>query len=162
MMIHWPPKFEPSRAPVSVGNHLDLAASREVAWAWLVRAELWPTWYPNAHEVRIAAGGGPDLALGTRFRWRTFGVSLESRVEEFVPEARIAWRARGFGVEAYHAWLLEKTADGCHVLTEETQYGLLARLQQLFLPNRMHYYHQIWLERLAAQAAGGPPAETSG
>lgn len=156
-VIRWPAGYEPGRAAVHVRNELTMAATPEAVWAWLVRAELWPTWYVNSHRVRIVAGPRPDLALGSRFRWRTFGVAIDSTVEELVPGERIGWSARGFGVNAYHAWLIWRTAGGCHVLTEETQHGWLARLGSLLLPNRMHRYHQIWLEALEKQAAGWPP-----
>lgn len=156
-MLQWPEQFHPTRAAIFVSNELSMSAPAERIWAWLVRAELWPSWYPNARNVRIEQGPRPDLALGTRFRWRTFGVTIESTVEEFAPRERIAWSARGLGVRAYHGWLIEKTAAGCHVVTEETQNGILARLGGLLMPNRMHRYHQIWLEQLNAKAAEGPP-----
>jgi len=72
-------------------------------------------------------GGGSDLFAGACFTWRTFGVDLVSTVEEFVPGERIAWVAKASGVTAYHAWLITPTDLGCHVLTEETQHGELAR-----------------------------------
>ena len=59
-------------------------------WAWLVRAELWPTWYPNSHRVRIVNGPHSDLTLGSRFHWRTFGVAVDSTVAELVPYERLA------------------------------------------------------------------------
>src|SRR5262245_52803010 len=110
-MIYWPTRFDPQRAPVHVLNRLTVAAPSETVWAWLIRAERWPEWYPNAHEVRIAEGKGPDLAPGVRFTWRTFGVSLVSQVEEFVPYERIAWSGKGLGVDVYHAWLLTPTEE---------------------------------------------------
>jgi hypothetical protein len=30
------------------------------------------------------------------------------------------------------------------------------------MPNRMHHYHQIWLEQLNAKAAEGPPPPVLG
>jgi hypothetical protein len=57
--------------------------------------------------------------------------------------------------DAYHAWLLRETPQGCHVLTEEVQHGLLAQLQKKVWPGRMYRYHQIWLEALAAKAKDG-------
>jgi hypothetical protein len=87
--------------------------------------------------------------MDTRFWWKTLGLPLESTVREFVPGQRIAWDAHGLGVDAYHAWVLSpRTGGGCHVLTEETQHGWLARLGNRFMPNRMHRYHQLWLEGL--------------
>jgi len=106
-------------------------------------------------------GGGPDLQQGSRFRWTTFGVSLDSRVEEFVPYERLAWSARATGIDAYHAWLIEKRPSGCHVLTEETQNGWLARLSNALRPQNMSRQHQDWLEGLSRKAGEGPPPLTA-
>jgi uncharacterized protein YndB with AHSA1/START domain len=155
--VRWPDHFAPAHAPVHVKNEREIEAPVEVVWAWLIRAELWPAWYCNSSNVRIHQRSGPDLEAGTRFRWKTFGITLESKVEEFVPLERIAWRAQALGIDAYHAWVLSKTDRGCHVLTEETQHGVLAKLQKLFLPNRMYRGHEKWLQGLADQASKGFP-----
>jgi uncharacterized protein YndB with AHSA1/START domain len=156
--IRWPEEHHPSRTAVHVRNELSMPAPPEAVWAWLVRAELWPRWYRKSHRVRIVSGPRPDLALGSRFHWWTFGVAIDSTVAELVPCERLAWTARGIGVRAYHAWLLRPTGQGgCHVLTEETQDGWAARLGSLLMPNRMHRGHQIWLEALAQKAATRPP-----
>jgi uncharacterized protein YndB with AHSA1/START domain len=155
--IKWPERYSPQVAPVHVRNSLKISAPAADVWAWLVRAERWPDWYPNAARVRILRGGGPELALGTEFRWRTFGVGIRSTVREFVPGRRIAWDGRSLGIDVYHAWLIEESADGCRVLTEETQHGAIARLGAWLIPTRMSDFHQIWLENLAANAATGEP-----
>jgi hypothetical protein len=156
-VIHWPERFDPKRCPIHVRNELAMTARPDNVWAWLVRAVRWPSWYPNSHNVRIEHSDRPDLAAGVHFRWRTNGVSLRSKVEEFVPCERLAWDARAWGVSAYHAWLIEPRPGGCWVLTEETQQGWLARLGALLMPNKMHRVHQMWLERLQAMALDGPP-----
>jgi uncharacterized protein YndB with AHSA1/START domain len=158
-MIRWPERYHPDRTPVHVTNEIVSPAPAEALWAWLVRAALWPAWYENSSGVEFPEGGGPDLAPGTVFRWRTFGVSITSRVKEFVAPERIAWSARGMGVDAYHAWLLEPRADGCRILTEETQHGWLARTGSLVMPRRMEKYHQVWIEALSRQAQAGPPPD---
>jgi uncharacterized protein YndB with AHSA1/START domain len=156
-MIHYPEQYHPSRASVFVSNELNMTASPEAVWAWLVRADLWSTWYPNCSNMQIENGNRSELELKTRFRWKTFGVTVASIVEECVPNERIAWSARTFGVMAYHAWLIEKKDGGCRVLTEETQTGWLSSLGKLLMPDRMSKYHQIWLEHLQEKAAGGLP-----
>lgn len=155
--IRWPERYHPSKAPIHVRNELSITAPPETVWAWMIRAPLWPSWYPNSANVRILEGMSPDLASGTRFRWKTFGVTIESSVKEFVPYERLAWDAHATGLDVYHAWLITKTPEGCHVLTEETQYGWLARLGTIFTPGRMHKLHQVWLDRLAEKASSGPP-----
>lgn len=155
-MIRWPPKYSPDRTKVHVRNQLEMQASSEVVWAWLICAQLWPTWYTNSKRV-VIEGGGPDLRAGSTFRWTTFGVTLDSKVEEFVPGERLAWSARAAGIDAYHAWLIEKRPSGCYVLTEETQNGWLAWLSNVLRPRNMSEHHQNWLEGLQRKAAEGPP-----
>jgi uncharacterized protein YndB with AHSA1/START domain len=155
--IEWPGRFDPRNAPVHVRNELTIDAPCASVWAWLVRAELWPTWYSNSRNIRFIEKLPPDLELGTKFGWNTFGVNLVSTVLEFVPEKRLAWNAKGLGIAAYHAWLLQKTEAGCRVVMEETQYGWLARINNRFRPKNMSSKHQNWLEGLADQAQRGPP-----
>lgn len=158
MPIRWPERFHPDRVPVHVRNEIDIPAPCERVWAWLVRAQIWPSWYENSSDVQFTQGSPPDLEAGTQFRWRTFGVHIESAVLEFEPPFRIAWDAKGTGVDAYHAWLLEPISSGCHVTTEETQYGVLARTGNFLMPHRMSHWHQQWLEGLRAQSLlGWPP-----
>jgi hypothetical protein len=138
---------------VHVVNSIDIAASPSVVWTHLVRAPDWPTWYANASNV-VIDGGGTDLAPRTRFRWRTFGVGLKTTVFEWVENERIAWLALSTGVRAYHAWLIVPTETGCRVITEETQHGFVARAGRMLFPNRMHDWHQKWLEGLKARSEG--------
>lgn len=154
--IDWPACYRPEATAVHVHNELAIDAPAERVWAWLVRASRWPDWYPNARNVHIE-GRARDLSPGARFDWRTFGAAVQSVVKEFEPPTRIAWTGRGFGLDVYHAWVIEPRGDGCHVLTAENQNGFAARLQALLLPRRMWTYHQMWLERLAVQARGKMP-----
>jgi Polyketide cyclase / dehydrase and lipid transport len=154
--IRWPERYHPSRATIHVSNQLVMPATPAAIWPWLVRAPIWPSWYPNSRSVRLE-GGGKELAPGARFTWWTFGVSLRSTVLEFIPPERIAWDGQALGVDAYHAWLIRPRAGGSLVVTEETQYGLLARLNSILFPTRMHRLHQLWLEQLSRVARDGPP-----
>jgi uncharacterized protein YndB with AHSA1/START domain len=155
-MIRWPDRYKPEATAVHARTELEMPVPPEAVWAWLVRAERWPTWCPDFAEV-VIEGGGPDLRLGSRFRWRAFGVALTSRVEEFVEPERIAWSARSTGIDAYHAWLIERRHSGCRVLTEENQNGLVARLNNALRPKFMPTMQKAWLERLAEKAKGGQP-----
>jgi hypothetical protein len=155
--ILWPAEFHPSQTPIHVRNELSMDVSPDLVWAWLIHAQVWPTWYGNSSHVRFLNQDSPDLQLGTTFRWSTFWVLLTSTVVEYIPGKRIAWSATGTGISAYHAWIVEPTEHGCYVLTEETQTGCLARLGMFLMPNRMYRYHQIWLEQLQSKASSGLP-----
>lgn len=155
--ILWPSHYEPAKNSVHIKNELAFASPPETVWAWLIRAQVWPSWYPNSANIQFLSGHPPDLALGTKFRWKTFGVTIESTVLEFVPYERLAWDAHGRGLDAYHAWLIQKTGEGCNVVTEEIQQGWVARFGKVLRPNRMEQMHQVWLEKLRDKASSGLP-----
>jgi Polyketide cyclase / dehydrase and lipid transport len=157
--ISWPTEFDPGLCPIHVRNDIIIAASSQVIWAWIIRAQHWPVWYPNSSEVQIVTGASLDLSADARFSWKTFGVRLVSHVREFSPYERIAWDAFGVGIRAYHAWLMAATSHGTHVRTEETQSGWLARAHKFFMPNRMSYYHDLWLHKLRESAECGMPPD---
>jgi uncharacterized protein YndB with AHSA1/START domain len=158
--IRWPENFLPANSAVFASNEIVIPAPPEHVWRWLIRAELWPHWYPNSSDIHFLSTSGPDLRARTRFRWNTFGVRITSKVLEFEPCTRLAWEAQGIGLHAYHGWLLTPTPDGgTHVLTQETQHGWLARLGKMFVPRRMENKHQVWLDSLKVRAQAGPPPE---
>jgi uncharacterized protein YndB with AHSA1/START domain len=157
MDITWPEAYRTDNTPIHVSNELEIEAPPEVIWEWLVQASLWPDWYPPIKSVVIEQGRA-RLEQGTKFSWRIFGVTLSSRVEEFVPNERLAWSAKYEGVDAYHAWLIEKKSASCRVLTEENQKGWLARLNNLFRPSNVSYYHSLWLQALRSKSMEGYPA----
>jgi hypothetical protein len=158
MEILGPETYNPENSTVHVKNELWMPGRElERVWEWLCRCDLWPSWYPNSSNVHVKNQSGSSLRLGTEFRWKTFGVTIDSMVLEFVRYERLAWDAHCTGVHAYHAWALERRDGGVYVLTEETQNGWLARLGSLAMPNRMHRWHQRWLEELRQQGQTGAP-----
>jgi hypothetical protein len=157
-LTRWPAGSGPDGAPVYTYNELDVAAPPERVWAWLVRATAWPSYYDNASNVRFVDGGGPDLALGARFTWTTFNVTVDTTVTECEPHARLAWRAKTFGGGGYHGWVIVPSASGCRVVTEETQRGIVPSVGRWFLRRGLLTQHQRWLEGLARVAPGGMPA----
>jgi uncharacterized protein YndB with AHSA1/START domain len=162
--LRWPDRYLPAKSAVFVRNEIVIPATPAEVWPWLLRAEVWPEWYNNSGDIHFLSHAGPNLRNRSRFRWKTFGVRLTSKVLEFEPPVgdrpgRLAWDAHGIGVEAYHTWDLTPLPDGStYVLTEETQNGWLARLGKALMPQRLGAKHQSWLEGLAAKAQSGPPA----
>ena len=153
--IRWPDAHKPEGAGVYVRNELRApGASADALWTHLVRARDWHTFYGNARRLRFdPPHQGPDLELGTCFRWWTFGVPVQTRVEELEPPYRLAWSGGALGSMGYHAWLLEEDDEGCTIITEETQRGLIPKLGGWFLRPRMLKWHQRWLEGLARRAS---------
>lgn len=146
--IIYPAKFEPSNCSIFVHNEILINASSEEIWLSLVNATTWHEWYSNASKIQILNYHNNYLLAGSKFKWRTFGINLESEIVEFIPHQRLAWKAVGMGTFAYHAWLIIPTENGCKVITEETQYGWLCRLGKFLIPNLIYKYNQIWLNGL--------------
>lgn len=155
--VYWPTDLRPGQADLYAVNSLQIAATPEVVWAWLVRAARWPEWYANCQRLVFEDGTGPDLQPRTRFSWTTFGARVVTTVEEYVPAQRLAWRGHGLGAQGYHGWVILPQPAGCLVITEEVQRGLLPRAVRLLLQPAMLRQHQRWLEGLAERARSGPP-----
>jgi hypothetical protein len=102
----WPPELRPEGAPVYTRNELAIAAPREAVWRHLIRAAAWPEFYANSRDVRFEKGDGPDLAAGSVFSWRTFGIRVRTRVIAFEPPGVLAWRGDVFYGRGMHTWLL--------------------------------------------------------
>jgi uncharacterized protein YndB with AHSA1/START domain len=147
--IHWPQGFDPSKADLFSHNSLLIHASCEKIWSHIVDATTWPSWYPNSKNVQIT-GGASKLDSGTVFRWQTFGIDLESRVNEFVPDARIGWYGYAPGAEPtfYHTWYLKPQSDACMVITDEVGKGGDAKKLRQTDEGLMHRGHDLWLATL--------------
>jgi uncharacterized protein YndB with AHSA1/START domain len=146
--IHWPDGFHPEQADLFAHNEIVVHASCEKVFANIIDAQVWPSWYPNSHNVKLLNSPDGKLHEGARFSWDTFGVHIESRVHEFVPNSRIGWFGDGTGMNAYHTFLLLRTDEGCHIVTEEVVKGPGAIEFRKNQPNAMHEGHDLWLNTL--------------
>jgi len=146
--IHWPEGFHPEQADLFAHNEIRVHASCDTVFANIANAEEWPSWYPNSHNVKLLDSADHKLHKGTHFSWETFGLNIESRVHEFLPNSRIGWFGDGTGMNAYHTFLLLKTVEGCHVITEEVVKGPGAIEFRKNQPNAMHEGHDLWLNTL--------------
>jgi hypothetical protein len=146
--IHWPQGFAPSQADLFSHNELLINATCERIWSHIIDAAKWPEWYPNSKEVKI--NGDSVLKDGTVFRWTTFGLPLESKVNEFVPYARIGWYGYAPGTEPsfYHTWYLKPQGDACLVVTDEVGRGKDAAHLRETDEALMHRGHDLWLATL--------------
>jgi uncharacterized protein YndB with AHSA1/START domain len=153
--IHWPEGFSPDQADLFSHNELRIDASCERVWKHIVEATKWPQWYPNSKDVQII-GGGDKLNAGSVFRWTTFGLPLESRINEFTPYSRIGWYgyAPGEKPSFYHTWYLEQAGDGCRVVTDEVGMGSSAAYLRESDESLMHRGHDLWLATLKWMAEG--------
>jgi hypothetical protein len=156
-VISWPDEHTPERSAFHAVNELQMQAEREAIWGWICRPDLWPTYYSNAKFVKHLDGAWPELALGSRFRWWSFGAFVTSEVVAYERPERIAWDAKVLGGRGYHGWVLREQEGGTFVRTEETQKGPGIQVVKPVLRPMMVRLHQRWLEGLSRVAAEGPP-----
>ena len=146
--IHWPKGFDPQAADLFSHNEIVVHAGCGTIFANLTDAESWPSWYSNSKDVKVLNTPDHKLRKNARVSWETFGFHIDSRVHEFEPDSRIGWFGDGNGVHAYHTFFLEKTSEGCHIITEEVVKGPGAIQFREEQPSAMHAGHQLWLTSL--------------
>ncbi len=158
----WPERHLPANAAVFLRNELVIPAPAEVVWRHLLRAADWHSWYRDASSVHFLSHAGPNLRDRSRFRWKSFGARITSKVHEFEPSTRIAWESTGIGIQSYRTWELAEQPDGSTLVrTEEAQNGWLARLIRVLMPSRMSRRNQSWLEALASRVRTTPSEPAS-
>ncbi len=154
--VIWPEQFHPKISEIYGLNDIDVEASAETVWKLLVDAENWHRHFPPENQVKIL-GGERVLALGTRLTRVTAGYPMSLEVTECVPGRRLAWATMvdgdDTGSTAYHGWVITPTAQGCHLLTEETEQGsFFLEMVGRQNPGLLYRYHQEWVEALARAA----------
>lgn len=146
--INFPDNFNPNNCPVYAKNEITINAPAKDVWKWLINVNTWPDWYPNSSNIKILNQRDGMLAADTQFKWRTFNTNITSIIKRHQPYEQLSWKAKGFGIHAYHGWLIVPQEKGVHVVTEETQYGFFPTLAGGFIQKGLLKQHQIWLEGL--------------
>jgi hypothetical protein len=117
------------KKPVSASAETFIQASLERVWNIQSNISEWKNWNSDIESMNVDG----EVGIGTIFRWKTGGITIESKISEFVPEQRIAWEGRTFGINAYHIWEFSEGKTGVHVYTQERFTGIFA----WFLPGTM-------------------------
>jgi hypothetical protein len=150
--IVWPSRNAPASSVVFAQNTIDIAAPPETAWTLLIDCVRWPSWYKHCTDVSVLRGG-PRLGPGSKFRFKTLGLYFEPEVETFDQPRMLVWSAKGpLGSSGAHAWLIEAMPEGCRVITEEAQRGLLPALLGARTRRMLLTSHREWLRALKALA----------
>lgn len=95
---------------------------------------------------------GP-ISPGTRFRWKTSGLTIVSTIQEVVERSRLVWNGRAIwlGIDAVHCWTFDDAQGGTLVRTEESFEGLLVSLMRPMMRNMLASSLDAWLADLKAE-----------
>lgn len=135
-------------APVRSTAEVEIDAPPQAVWEVLTDFQNWPHWNPDVKSMSFA---GP-LAPGSEFRWKAGPGTILSTLERIEPPRYIAWRGRTLTIDAYHEWWLEPHDGGTHVRTQESFYGLVARLLRRMLQKTLDKSFADGVERLKLEA----------
>ena len=92
------------------------------------------------------------LQADSRFDFFTFGLHIDARMAEFVPESRLGWFGKGDGLETFQRWHLVRVPKGCHVVTRWMAKGPRALAMGKRDPDAIRKGHDLWLRSLKAIA----------
>jgi uncharacterized protein YndB with AHSA1/START domain len=151
-LINWPAEFDPKISDFYVHNEIEIYASPEIVWDLLINAKDWPEWYDGIQSIRFEDETQSALSPNTKVFWNSMGQSLNNEIMDFEPYQALSWQFKEKKIQGIHAWVIVPTATGCKVITDESQTGSLAKLQKIFLPNKLRKQHDKWLILLKQEA----------
>lgn len=158
-VIRWPARYEPKKATFFISNQIDIAAPPQKVWDILINVDSWPEWYAGASNLRLNSTTPGKLAPNAELSWTIMDLDFVSTVKEFEPPYRLSWESRKSTIQGYHTWILIPTDTGTRVVTDESQFGILAWLQGIFVPTKLGKLHDASLaeiKRRAENHAAGP------
>lgn len=152
-LIIWPQAFNPENSKFYVHNEIEINAQPQVVWGILINAKEWHTYYKGAQSpIEFVDTTAKTLQDGLKFNFHTMGLKFQPIINEFVPYERLAWTSRIKSIQGYHAWVIVPTANGCRLITAESQNGFLTFMQKVFQPKKLLKLHDEWLKLIKERA----------
>jgi len=138
-------------ASVKASVTMQIAAPPAKVWELLIDAPSWPSWCPQIESVKAP---GP-LAIGTRFIWKSGGMTIHSEVHLLEPDRRLSWTGTASPARAIHVWELKATPDGGTLVTvKESMTGPL--MTWLYSSDKLAASETNWLTALKQAAEKKP------
>ena len=135
-------------APVITRDEILIDAPLDTIWSLQTDISSWSEWQPDIDASTIE---GP-LEVGTVFRWQTYGLSIESTIQEIDAPRRIVWSGLAHGITAIHAWTMTPSEDRVLVHTEESWDGDPVRAEPEEMQQALDGSLRAWLQSLKHKA----------
>lgn len=143
--INWPFAYEPARSKFYVHNEIEINAKPEKVWTLLIDALKWEQWYEGAKKISFLNHADTVLNENSVFNWHTMGLNFQSTIKQYEPNKLLAWESSKKQIQGYHVWLIVPTANGCKVITDESQNGWLTFFEKTFQRKKLEKLHDKWL-----------------
>ncbi len=109
-------------APVITRYEILIDAPLGTVWSLHTDISSWSEWLPDIDASTIE---GP-MEVGTVFHWQTFGLSIESTIQEIDQPRRIVWSGPAQGIMAIHVWTMTPSENRVLVHTVRSR-GMVPR-----------------------------------
>src|SRR5215216_3433358 len=140
-------------APVIARDEILIDAPLESVWGLHTDISSWSEWLADIDASTIE---GP-LAVGTVFHWKTYGLSIESTIQEIDPPRRIVWSGPARGIMAIHVWTMTPSEENkVLVHTEESWDGDPVLAQPEEMQQALDGSLRAWLQSLKHKAEAQP------
>jgi hypothetical protein len=151
--INWPKGFKPSESDFFIHNEIDIKASPQVVWDIFIHAAKWPELNKKAEGIKLLNSPDGKLNSSSVFIWSPAG-KFTSTIKEFKPPYNVAWLGETVNkkITIYNAWMIIPTAEGCKVISEESQNGPKTKTEKMFAPTMVRKDLRNWLNRLKEQS----------
>jgi hypothetical protein len=135
-------------APVITRDEILIDAPLDTIWSLQTGISSWSEWQPDIDASTIE---GP-LEVGTVFRWQTYGLRIESTIQEIDAPRRIVWSGLAHGITAIHSWTMTPSEDRVLVYTEESWDGDPVRADPEEMQQALDGSLRAWLQSLKHKA----------
>ncbi|GGH21582.1 hypothetical protein GCM10007423_02800 [Dyadobacter endophyticus] len=151
--INWPEGFTPAESDFFIHNEIDIKASPQVVWDIFIHAAKWPELNKKSEGIKLINSPDGKLNSSSVFIWSPAG-KFKSTIKEFKPPYNVAWLGETDNkkMTIYNAWMIIPTAEGCKVISEESQNGPKTKIEKIFAPNMVSKDLKNWLIRLKEQS----------
>jgi hypothetical protein len=136
------------QAPLSTHKEIFVQASPEVVCKVHTAINDWSQWQPNIDMAKQEDG----LTVGSKFEWKSGGLTINSVIQILEPEQQIGWTGKSLGTNARHIWKFKAQDDGTLLTTEESMEGWLISILKLIMPKFLEESLDTWLQSLKIEA----------
>ena len=135
-------------APAITDDEIVIKASLDTVWNLFTDISGWSEWNKDITYSKLNG----TLAIGESFSWTTYGMNINSTINELIPKKEIGWSGLVMDIMGIHVWTFEETGNGVLVKTHESWSGKSVEAQKEQMQEGLDKSLRSWLEDLKTKA----------